>query len=466
MESSQEAANQANIKTARLTFWILILTVVLVLIGILTLFFLIYPPSASQAPLSPEGGLVKTLIIVLSSSIVLATSALLIAAFRLLKLKRLATEISKLTQTNKDLRQEVTDRDNTIEERRAEFAALQAANQKLTNELALATPNKRLVTIANNDAAEIQNVVTVTGVQFRNEIEYGQRYIDFVFAIFNQSLYDISIDDELGEGDIIFNKHPLVSRKRIEENKAQNIQPRTPGHFTVRQFLDSGDIDAIKRANSDRRFEFHNLKIKIKGGAGFEGNVREKRLQFEGSLSKEYPTWFNYDGPFRSRFNASIGGRINMVYFKHELDVVNTAILQDSRVTFYFILHIYIANHGAPTGIDRFRLILKAGEETHEGKRLPLTDCHWIRPGAEEHLSERDIESQSDATLTDTRRGWLQFVVHRVKEIDQSSLEIALDVIDKEDDANRLNSLPQDKWIESSIKNESYINGPGIWQQF
>jgi hypothetical protein len=98
---------------------------------------------------------------------------------------------------------------------------------------------------------------------------------------------------------------------------------------------------------------------------------------------------------------------------------------------------------------------------------LPLTDCRWIRHGAEENLSERDIESENDVTFVDVRRGWLHFAVHGVKEVeDDSVLEIAVDVIDKNGDVNRLNSSSRKKWIEDSMGQESYINGPSIWQKF
>lgn len=348
-------------------------------------------------------------------------------------------------------------------EKRATTA--EAENLRLTNELALATPNKRLIAIANNDAADIQEAVIVTGVQFRNEIEYYKRYVDFAFVVFNQSVYDISIDDQLGEGDIIFDKQPLVGVKRIEENKAQNVRPRTTGSFTVRQHLDSGDIDAIKKARGDRRFEFHNLRIKLKGGHDFESVVKEKRLRFEFGLTKDDPVYFNYNGPFRTLFNNPISGRINLVYFTHEADLVNSKA-GDIRDSLYFIMHVYIANHSKPTSIDRFRLTLHADGQSYEGKRLPLTDCRWIRQGAEEHLSERDIESQNDVTLTDTRRGWLQFAVHGVKGAEHGTLATALDIIDKDNGANRLNSLSQNKWNKNSMEQESYINGPAVWQQF
>lgn len=343
----------------------------------------------------------------------------------------------------------------------------EAENLRLNNELALATPNKRLIAVANNDAADIQEPVQVMGVYFRNEIENQKRYVDFWFQIFNLSVYDISIGDTLGDGDIVFNGHPLVGVKRIEDNKAINVPPRQPGTFTVRQYLDSGDIDAIKSANGDRRFEFHNLRIKIKGGADFEGVVKEKKLKFNFGLSKDAPNYSNYNGPFVSQFNAAISGRINVAYFTHQLDLDNTVPPKDNRYVFYLIVHTYITNHGAPTGIDHFRLTLRAGQETYESRRLPLTGCRWIRQGSEEDLGERDIELQNDVTFSDVRRGWLQFVVPGVKEYeDASKLEAVLDVIDKNNDTNRLNPMPQEKWIENSMRQESYINGPAVWQQF
>jgi len=93
---STEAANQANIRTARLTAWILILTAVLAVVGIVTLGLLLYPPIPSQAPPASQEGasVVKPLVIVLSSSLALAAVSLLVAAFRLLRHKRLTTELA------------------------------------------------------------------------------------------------------------------------------------------------------------------------------------------------------------------------------------------------------------------------------------------------------------------------------------------------------------------------------------
>jgi hypothetical protein len=324
---------------------------------------------------------------------------------------------------------------------------------------------KRLQLVAKQDRENIQDSVIVTGIHFRNETTYGNRHIDFVFALFNQSLYEITIDDLLGDGDIVFDREPFVKNKEIVNNKAQNIPARASGHFTVRQYLDAGDIEAVKAATDDRLFGLHNLRIKIKGGAGFEQIVTEKQLQFSCSLSKQYPIWLNHDGPFRSKFNGSIAGHISEIYFQTKLDLFNSQVVsQDNFYDLFFVMRTYIANHGAPTSIHRFNLAVKANGVSYQGKKQSLNEFHVIRPEMKVALS--DIEDHNDVTLADSRRGWLRFVVHGVRryEEDKPELTIELDVIDKSEDVNRITPLPQSEWRRHSRDQESYISGVNEWQ--
>lgn len=248
-------------------------------------------------------------------------------------------------------------------------------------------------------------------------------------------------------------------------NKAQNLPARVPGHFTVRQYLDAGDINALTTASDDRLFGLHNLKIKIKGGADFEQIVTAKRLQFSCSLSKQYPIWLNYDGQFRSKFNGEIGGYIGEVYFQSRLNLFKSHVgNQDKFYDLFFVMYTYIANHGAPMSIERFRLVLIVDGVSYEGQRQPLSGFHVIRPEVKAALS--DIEDQNDVILTDTRRGWVRFVVRGVKryEEDKPELSVELDVINKNEDAHRLKPLPQSEWRGHSQNQESYISGTQEWQ--
>lgn len=403
-----------------------------------------------------------------SSSLVIAIALLIVAAKRW-RNKRLASEITQLKTELTETKESA----GKVEGLEGEKQELTRQNTKLTTDLAEANSEKerpdakRLQLVAKQDREEIQDSVIVSGVHFRNEITYGKRYIEFVFAIFNQSVYEMTIDDTLGDGDIVFNKEPLVKKKEIVENKAQNLPARVPGHFAVRQYLDSGDIEAIKNATDDRLFGLHNLRIKIKGGADFERVVKEKPLQFDCHLSKEHPIYLNYDGPFRSRFNGEIGGKIGEIYFQSKINLRDSHIIsEDNYYDLFFVMRTYIANHGAPTTIERFRLAVTANGTSYEGEKQPLAGFHVIRLGFRDPLF--DIEDSNDEILTDTRRGWLRFVVRGVKRYDEDNPElgIELDVIDKNEEPNRVTPLARSEWRGHNQSQGDYINGLEEWQVY
>jgi hypothetical protein len=322
--------------------------------------------------------------------------------------------------------------------------------------------------IATHDKEEIEEVVVVRGVQFRNEIEYGQRHVDFVFAVHNQSNYEITIDKSLGEGNIIFDKQPLVKGKEIVEYRAENIPARCSGDFSVRQYLDSGDIEAIRTASADRQFQFHNLKIKIKGGAGFEPFVDEKKLRIEAYLTKDHPVWVNYNGPFRSRFNGELVGTIREVFFQSGFDLDNFSAGEDYAYDLFFVLHVYLLNHGAPTTIERFRLTVRVGDQVYEAERQPLTGFRIKRNGETDFKTLTDVEELNGVSFADdARNGWLRFRVRDVKRYqeDKPKLELALDAIDKNEDPNRLRVISESRWLGHAMFQGDHILGPDEWAE-
>jgi hypothetical protein len=287
MDSNQEAANLAQIKSYRLNIWLLIIAI----IQIVSPYFVIWFSRRNQAPPTSPGtvfmvtGGIPIMLLVCSSAV--TSIALIIVATKRLRTKRLLGELKRLET-------ELTHA----------TAKWEQPDQKM------------LQLLSKEDREEIQEAVVVRGVQFRNEIEYSKRYVDFVFAIHNESHYDIAIDDKLGEGQIVFNKERLVKGKEIVDHSAQNVPPRSSGHFTIRQYLDAGDIDLIKSASGDRQFEFHDVKVKIKGGATSKGLIEKNDLRIDCYLSKENPTCRNYNGPFLSRFNGELVGMIREVFFQ------------------------------------------------------------------------------------------------------------------------------------------------------
>lgn len=111
MEPTQEAANLANIKTARYTVWILVLTALLCVVGIVTLYFVASPPSQTTAANSGGELAVKNwLVIILSVSIGLAAVSLVFSSYRLLKGKRVRDALIAAQNTIQRLTSEAQER--------------------------------------------------------------------------------------------------------------------------------------------------------------------------------------------------------------------------------------------------------------------------------------------------------------------------------------------------------------------
>jgi hypothetical protein len=153
---------------------------------------------------------------------------------------------------------------------------------------------KRLHAIADADAENIRNAVVVRGIDFRNEIQEGRiPYIEFKFAIFNMSVYEISIDDSI-HGYIRFDKEMLTQHKEISSNSAINCPVRFSGcYFTIYQRLTKEEADYIMKSSDDKSFRFDGLITKITGGAD-SPNVKPGRLKIDGLVSRKYPRWVDY----------------------------------------------------------------------------------------------------------------------------------------------------------------------------
>lgn len=386
----------------------------------------------------------------ITASSVLSAIVLLIGLIKLWKNKRLAEDLKALAAETERLKAELLAESEKVKSAEAALAAHPAACSE-----------PRLHVIGNTDKNEIQSAVTVRGILFRNQIEQGKRYVDFVFSIFNQSLYDIAIDGTLGDGQISFDGEPLVKEKAVVENKAQLVPPRMPGSFTVRQYLDFGDVDAIKKATDDRIFRLDALWIKVKGGPEFVEAIDEKRLKIDySSLSKGFPQWVNFDGPFQSRFNGEISGKVMALYFQSQLNLDLTHVISDDMYyDLLFVMYVYIANHGAPTSIERFKLGVTANGVSFEGERQSLTGFRVVGQGLNDPLV--DIEDSNYVNLDHSRKGWLRFAVRGVKryEEDKPELTLELDVIDKEETPNRLAALDVSKWRGHSRTQDTYIIG-------
>lgn len=153
--------------------------------------------------------------------------------------------------------------------------------------------------IAENDRLEIQNAVMVSRINFYNHADdIDGPYLEFVFTIFNMSVYEISIDDAI-DGYITLNRKKLKKDNlELEKNNAQNCHVRGDGNFTLRQFLNDADLRSVMESSEDREFFFDNVIINIKGGEN-SPQVESKRLKMSGQVSRKYPVWNSYNLPYK-----------------------------------------------------------------------------------------------------------------------------------------------------------------------
>jgi len=309
MDSSQETANRANIKTARLTVWILALTALLAVVGILTLLLLIYPPT-SQAPPANQGGafMVSTLVIVLSSSLVLAAISLFIAAFRLLKLKRLKANLKtanaafadmeerveklgkELTSSRRDAENE-RKRANYEESQRDQFIRLEAEARRELADLAW------LRQLAEEQGKNISEHVLITAVKPGSLILSKGRYplcVTVAFRIKNESVFDITIHPKAITGRFSFNGQFLeeAAGQLLDEDRTaiEDLKPNKAEILVLKQPLLKSEAEFISGLQGDDkvRFWLGNLSIPISVTAAAPIQVQPQDLRINSKVEYVY----------------------------------------------------------------------------------------------------------------------------------------------------------------------------------
>jgi hypothetical protein len=128
---------------------------------------------------------------------------------------------------------------------------------------------------------------------------------------------------------------------------------------------------------------------------------------------------------------------------------------------YHFIVNVYLANHGAPTTIEQFKLVLKTGGRSYDGeiekdaRNLKEGETNWRAWGADELV---DLEKLNDEPLEHTRNGSLWFVVAGVQGIkNKAEMELELYVIDKNETPYKLLTLPQPQWQRNPFYYEAMV---------
>ena len=151
--------------------------------------------------------------------------------------------------------------------------------------------------IANEDRLSIDHLVTITVIDPQpNKLTQGVAYIEFIFYIFNSSVFDISIDDEI-DGYISFregnHEDRLHEYKELKDNHAKAVPSRGQGHFTIYQRLTETEAKHFAKTD-DVWFSFNNLVITIKGANDSDGIV-DKRLDANSKPTSKTVRWLYHE---------------------------------------------------------------------------------------------------------------------------------------------------------------------------
>jgi hypothetical protein len=137
------------------------------------------------------------------------------------------------------------------------------ASSSGSDDLSLA--EKRLREIVRNDKTGISGLVRLAGITYQPN--FGKAHIDFVFSVFNVSIYDIAIDNKIKAGPIRFGEdwEPFHYEPKIASDEPIVCPARGGNFFVVRQPI---RLEEIERFNTheyiiaffDLHIDFHGTK--------------------------------------------------------------------------------------------------------------------------------------------------------------------------------------------------------------
>jgi len=285
--------------------------------------------------------------------------------------------------------------------------------------------------------------------------------------IHNKSVFDIAIEDTI-VGHIQLGGERLRGEKELLHNP--KIPPSGEGSLTLKQRLTPEEVNLVaycERQPLGAIYYFDSLDIMIAGRTRFPefDRTRLKLPQHIGSkdtpLSKEIDSLkAELEAERAKRAKPDITGQINGVYCE---TWGNAEPGDDGRVWFdhHFVVKTFVTNRGAATTIERFKLVLKAGEHSYEGVREKDThdlkdgEINWRQWGANEL---GDLEKSNDEPLEYSRNGWLWFVVFRVAHVEnKAEMELELYAVDKDGISYKLGTSPQPTWERNPFKHKEVL---------
>ena len=154
-----------------------------------------------------------------------------------------------------------------------------------------ATPyNGWLSGIANDDLVSIEKAVKVCEIKRSSHFKSGSaQYLEFSFLIFNSSVFDVTLDDDV-TGYITFHGKQFHHPIQMKENHVKDLSIRSVASYVLHQPVTENEAALIENADENWLFWFTKLNLTIKGGSRFP-NVRPRLLPLNKSIRKGDLHW-------------------------------------------------------------------------------------------------------------------------------------------------------------------------------
>lgn len=381
------------------------------------------------------------------------------------EIKTLRDAVDSLQSQRGDYADEIEGRKRAFTHLQRKYDTLLEQNKGLHAELAKLT---WLYNLAAKQAEDISSYVVAQVRYCYYEVNAPIPHVILAVDIQNKSVFDIAIEDAI-VGHIQLGGERLRGEKELIHNP--RIPPSGEGSLTLKQRLTPEEVNLVaycERQPLGAIYYFDALDIMIAGRTQFPefDRTRLKLPQHIGSkdtpLSKEIDSLkAQLEEESAKRTKPDITGKIEGVYCETG---ANAKLGADGRVCFdhHFAVNTYVANRGAATTIERFKLVLKAGEHSYDAVREKAVhdvrddEINWRKWGGDEL---GDLEKSNDEPLEYSRNGWLWFVVFRVENIEnKAEMEIELYAVDKDGISYKLDTSPQPQWQRNPFKYKEMVD--------
>lgn len=132
-------------------------------------------------------------------------------------------------------------------------------------------PDKQLHVLAETDKALVKSLVWVVQILYQEDFDKSQPSINFVFVVFNNSIFDILIDGSIGDGYILFGAdyERFHFDPKFEGRNPTLCRGRSGTNFVIRQAVTQDEITRRFKKADNTLITFGNLHLSFSGIGSF-----------------------------------------------------------------------------------------------------------------------------------------------------------------------------------------------------